>query len=85
MLGGALDGSGNAEDGYIARGGREMEEHYECMWDLFGGVPSIEEPDRTVLDEFKELNDLDPNFSSCRIIANRGEKLDFSSLGLGER
>ncbi len=84
MLGGALDGSGNAEDGYIARGGREMEEHYECMWDLFGGVPSIEEPDRTVLDEFKELNDLDPNFSNCRIIANRGEKLDFSSLGLGE-
>ena len=85
LLGGALDGSGNAEEGYIARGGREMEEHYECMWDLFGQVPSIEEPGRTVLDEFKELNDLDPNFSNCRLIANRGEKLDFSSLGLGEQ
>lgn len=80
--GGAMDGAGNAEDGYIARGGREMEEHYECMWDLFSKIPSIEEPDRTVLDEFKELNDKDPNFSNCRIIANRGEKLDFSSLGL---
>jgi len=50
ILGGALDGSGNAEDGYIARGGREMEEHYECMWDLLGEVPSIEELGRTVLD-----------------------------------
>lgn len=84
ISGGAMDASGNAEDGYIARGGREMEEHYECMWDLYGKVPSIEEPDRTVLDEFKELNDADPNFSNCRLIANRGEKLDFSSLGLGE-
>lgn len=84
ISGGAMDGSGNAEDGYIARGGREMEEHYECMWDLFGGVPSIEEPERTVLDEFKELNDMDPNISNCRIIFNRGEKLKSKSLGLAE-
>ncbi|MCY6483819.1 oleate hydratase [Clostridium aestuarii] len=84
ILGGAMDGCGNAEDGYVARGGREMEEHYECTWDLFGGVPSLEEPGRTVLDEFRELNIDDPNYSNCRAIANRGEKLDFSSLGLGE-
>ncbi len=84
ISGGAMDGSGNAKDGYIARGGREMEEHYECMWDLLGDVPSIEESGRTVLDEFKELNDQDPNYSNCRLIANRGEKLDFSSLGLAE-
>ncbi|MCY6354728.1 oleate hydratase [Clostridium sp. ZS2-4] len=84
IFGGAMDGCGNAEDGYIARGGREMEEHYECTWDLFGGVPSLEEPGRTVLDEFRELNIGDPNYSNCRVIANRGEKLDFSSLGLGE-
>ncbi len=84
VIGGALDGSGNPEDGYLARGGREMEEHYECVWDLFGGVPSLEDPERTVLDEFRELNIVDPNYSNCRAIANRGEKLDFSSLGLAE-
>ncbi|MCY6371751.1 oleate hydratase [Clostridium ganghwense] len=84
IFGGAIDGFGNAEEGYVARGGREMEEHYECTWDLFGGVPSLEEPGRTVLDEFRELNIDDPNYSNCRVIANRGEKLDFSSLGLGE-
>lgn len=82
--GGAMDGAGNAEDGYIARGGREMEEHYECMWDLFSKIPSIEEPGRTVLDEFKELNDMDPNISNCRVIFNRGEKLKSKTLGLAE-
>lgn len=84
IMGGSLDGAGNAEDGYVALGGREMEEHYECMWDLFGKVPSLEQPERTVLDEFRELNKIDPNYSNCRVIANRGEKLDFSTLGLAE-
>lgn len=84
ILGGSMDGAGNAKDGYVALGGREMEEHYECMWDLFGKVPSLEEPGRYVLDEFRELNNADPNYSNCRAIANRGEKLDFSTLGLAE-
>lgn len=55
IFGGSMDGAGNAKDGYVALGGREMEEHYECMWDLFEKVPSLEEPNRSVLDEFKEL------------------------------
>ena len=84
ILGGSMDGAGNAKDGYVALGGREMEEHYECMWDLFGKVPSLEEPGRYVLDEFRELNNADPNYSNCRAIANRGEKLDFSTLGLAQ-
>lgn len=39
--GGCLDGSGNAIDGYIMRGGREMEAHYECTWDLFSFIPDL--------------------------------------------
>ena len=84
ISGGAMDGAGNPEDGFIVRGGREMEEHYECLWDLYGQVPSIEEEGRTVLDEFKELNDADPNFSSVRVIFNKGEKLRSTDLGLKE-
>lgn len=80
--GGALDGSGNLEDGYIIRGGREMEEHYECTWDLFGDIPTLEDPERTVLDDMKEINDWDPNVSAKRVIQNRGEKVDSSTLGL---
>lgn len=80
--GGALDGAGNLEDGYIIRGGREMEEHYECTWDLFGDIPTLENPERTVLDDMKEINDWDPNVSANRVIQNRGERVDASTLGL---
>jgi len=85
LAGGAMDGMGSAEDGFVARGGREMEEHYECLWDLFSQIPSIEEEGRTVLDEFKELNDIDPNYSNVRIISNRGEKYRSKSLGLDDK
>ena len=84
LAGGAMDGAGNPENGFIVRGGREMEEHYECLWDLFGEVPSIEEEGRTVLEEFKELNDSDPNYSNVRVIYNRGEKHRKTDLGLSE-
>ena len=36
ISGGALDGAGNAETGWLIRGGREMEDHFECLWDLYG-------------------------------------------------
>lgn len=85
ISGGAMDGAGNPESGFIVRGGREMEAHYECLWDLYGQVPSIEKEGRTVLDEFKELNDIDPNFSNVRVIFNRGEKLRTKTLGLSDK
>ncbi|MGH4139230.1 oleate hydratase [Clostridium sp.] len=84
VLGGGMDGAGDAEHGYIIRGGRELEEHYECSWDLFGFIPSLTNPSRTVLDEFRELNLVEPNESNCRLIHNCGEKADFSSLGLSD-
>ena len=85
LSGGAMDGAGNPEDGFIARGGREMEAHYECLWDLYGAVPSLEEEGRTVLDEFREINEADPNFSNVRVIFNRGEKYRHTDLGLHEK
>ena len=85
ISGGAMDGAGDPKNGFVARGGREMEEHYECLWDLFGDIPSIEEEGRTVLDEFKELNDRDPNFSNVRVISNRGEKHRNTTLGLHDK
>lgn len=82
VLGGAMDGAGDAEKGYSIRGGRELEEHYECTWDLYSFIPSLNNPERTVLDEFRELNLAEPNESHCRLIHNCGEKADFSTLGL---
>ncbi len=37
--------------GFVVRGGREMENHYECLLDLFRSIPSLEQPDTSVLDE----------------------------------
>lgn len=84
IIGGALDGAGNAEDGYVIRGGREMEAHYECTWDMFSSIPSIKRPDKTVLDEFRDINIFDPNESVCRVLHNQGERADSSSLGLSD-
>lgn len=80
--GGALDGAGNAEEGYVIRGGREMEEHYECTWNMFGDIPTLKDPTVSVLDEFVAINKWDPNQSAARVIHNRGVKADSSTLGL---
>ena len=49
--------------GYVMRGGREMDNHFEVMWDLFRSIPSIETEGVSVLDEYYWLNKEDPNYS----------------------
>ncbi|AFU69411.1 fatty acid dehydratase, putative [Psychroflexus torquis ATCC 700755] len=83
VKGGSLDGAGNAKDGYLVRGGREMEMTYENLWDILQDIPAIEMPaPYSVLDEFRLLNDNDPNYSKARLIHNHGEIQDFSKFGL---
>ena len=71
--GGACDGYKYQDIGYVMRGGREMDNHFECMWDLFRSIPSIEDENHTVLDEYYWLNKADPNYSLCRATVNRGQ------------
>ena len=73
IAGGACDGILDSTRGYIMRGGREMENHFECLWDLFRSVPSLEKPGLSVLDEYYRLNKEDPNYSLCRATENRGQ------------
>lgn len=73
IAGGACDGIFDASRGYVMRGGREMENHFECLWDLFRSIPSLETPGVSVLDEYYWLNKEDPNFSLCRATVNRGK------------
>lgn len=74
IAGGSLDGILNPTRGFIIRGGREMEDHFECLWDLFRSIPSLEVEDASVLDEFYWLNKEDPNYSKARIINHRGQR-----------
>lgn len=73
IAGGACDGFEYENLGYVMRGGREMDNHFECMWDLFRSIPSIETKDVSVLDEYYWLNKKDPNYSLMRATVNRGE------------
>ncbi len=73
LPGGACDGICDPTKGFIIRGGREMENHFECLWDLFRSIPSIETPDVSVLDEYYWLNKADPNYSLMRVTERRGE------------
>ena len=71
--GGACDGFEYPGEGYVMRGGREMDNHFEVMWDLFHSIPSVETEGVSVLDEYYWLNKEDPNYSLCRATVNRGQ------------
>lgn len=83
--GGALDGSGSAEEGYLIRGGREMDMTYQNFWDVFSEIPALELPAPfTVLDEYRIVNDADKNYSKARLLEKQGQLKDFSTMGLSK-
>ena len=82
--GGALDGSGSAEKGYLIRGGRMHEEHFVCTWDLLSKIPTLQNPDISVTQEIFEFNKKVVSCSHSRLL-RAGKKMDVSSYGLGKR
>ena len=83
VLGGALDGSGTADEGYLIRGGRMHEEHFVCTWDLLATIPSLTEPGKSVLDEIVDFNSKVISCSTSRLV-RAGKKIDVSSFGLSK-
>jgi len=79
--GGALDGAGDPEKGFVVRGGRMHERHYECYWELLSYIPSLEDPDISVRDESFEFNERFISHAQARLLKD-GKKLDVSSYGL---
>lgn len=85
IAGGSLDGAGNPDDGYIIRGGREMNWNYDNLWDMFQDVQALELPEGfSVLDEYRLVNDNDPNWSKARLMHNQGQIRDFATFGLSK-
>ena len=72
LPGGACDGY-KYDIGYVMRGGREMDNHFEVMWDLLRSIPSLETEGASVLDEYYWLNKEAPNKSLCRATEKRGQ------------
>jgi len=81
IAGGACDGAGDKEEGFVVRGGRMHEMHYECYWELLSHIPSLEDPNVSVRDESYEFNKRFVSNGQARLLKD-GKKLDVSSYGL---
>ncbi|HAT33333.1 MAG TPA: oleate hydratase [Janthinobacterium sp.] len=86
VSGGSLDGGGNAEDGYTLRGGRMLTtDNYECTWDLFKTIPSLNAPGRTVYEETIAFNEENLPHSMARLVDRNRFKVDVTSMGFSMR
>ncbi|MBV7535622.1 oleate hydratase [Duganella sp. sic0402] len=82
LAGGSLDGGGNPDSGYTLRGGRMLTtDNYECTWDLFKSIPSLEHRGQTVYDETIAFNALHKSHSRARLVDRNRFKVDVSSMG----
>ena len=62
-----------------------MENHFECLWDMYRSIPSLEVPGASYLDEYYWLDKKDPNSSNCRLIYKRGNRYPTDGeYGLGK-
>jgi oleate hydratase len=82
VLGGSLDGAGDPENGYSLRGGRMLTtDNYECTWDLFKSIPSLEHKDQSVFDETIAFNEKMQSHSKARLVDRHRASLDVESMG----
>ncbi|AFO56400.1 MULTISPECIES: oleate hydratase [Natrinema] len=82
VMGGALDGAGSPEEGYVIRGGRMFNyPAYECTWDLLESIPSLEDRERSVKDVMDEFNEANQTYAVARLLGDEQEVLDVSSYG----
>ena len=82
LLGGSLDGAGDAERGYSLRGGRMLTtDNYECTWDLFRTIPSATDADKSVYDETIAFNAKYKAHSSARLVDKRRARVPVGSMG----
>jgi oleate hydratase len=82
LLGGSLDGAGDAQRGYSLRGGRMLTtDNYECTWDLFKTIPSLTSADVSVFDETVRFNEKHQANSQARLVDRRRAKVPVTSMG----
>jgi oleate hydratase len=82
VMGGSLDGAGNADRGYSMRGGRMLTtDNYECTWELFKSIPSLAKPGRSVYDETLEFNEKHVSNAMARLVDSRRAKVPVASMG----
>lgn len=85
ILGGSNDGIGTPEHGFVARGGRMLnEETYENFWELFRTIPSLQQPERSVTEEILNFDHAHPTCAKARLVDKDGHILDVESMGFDQ-
>ncbi len=86
ILGGSNDGNGSAENGFVCRGGRMLnEETFENLWELFSTIPSLDNPDRSVTEEILNFDHAHPTCAKARLVDKEGRKLDVTGMGFSNQ
>jgi len=82
VMGGSLDGAGDAERGYSMRGARMLTtDNYECTWALFKSIPSLTQPGVSVFDETLAFNEKHTSHALARLVDSRRAKVPVASMG----
>lgn len=81
VAGGCLDGAGNDADGFVTRGGRMHEQHFQCYWDLLSSIPSATDEQKSVTEETFAFNKKLVSNAQSRLIRDTCI-IDVSSFGL---
>ena len=71
--GAAVEGYEGKESGYVLEGCRDLDANFEPLWDLLRSVPSLDDPEISVLDETYRITKADPNYSLVRSTSQCGK------------
>ncbi|MCU0968264.1 MAG: oleate hydratase [Rubrivivax sp.] len=83
-LGGSLDASGSAAQGFVMRGSRMYGPAYELMYQLLSGIPTLDDPGRSVTQDTLAFWTEAPWEDHARLV-RQGRVVDASSFGLGNK
>lgn len=81
--GGSLDGAGDAESGYLTRGGRMFEPQFVCTLDFLDSIPAPDDASISIRDDILAFNRIVPGWDDCRIVRDGRKAEDRLRLGLG--
>jgi oleate hydratase len=84
LLGGSLDGAGQADAGYVLRGGRMLNFTYRCTYDLLASIPSLEHEGRSVNDDIIAFNEQIKTHALARVVDRDGHIVDVTDMGFTE-
>ncbi|KAL0958791.1 hypothetical protein HGRIS_014112 [Hohenbuehelia grisea] len=85
LLGGAMDGAGEASTGYVTRGGRMLNCSYVCLYDLLKSIPTLEDKEKSVYQEIMEFTKAHPSSAKARLVDVHCDKVDVTHMGFNSK